>query len=109
MRRRVNPPAAGNDAAMALRSRPIAMRRTRVLGADRIDPGADIIEVESAPMPPVAQVGAVRTGAARRHLAGLNRYDRAQPASTGSGVAFLMLVMVLGVAVLLVLAATGSL
>jgi hypothetical protein len=80
------------------------MRRTRILGADRRTPGADL-----ATPPPVAQVGAVRTAAARRHLSGLNRRDRAQPASSGGGVLLLALLMIVGVAVVLALSATGSL
>jgi len=90
---------------MATRSR-TTMRRTRILGADRRTPGADLT---TAPAPPVAQVGAVQSDAARRHLARLNRRDRAQPASTGGGVLLLALLMVVGVAVVLALSATGNL
>jgi hypothetical protein len=84
------------------------MRRTRVLGADRQTPGADLATAHHT-MPPVAQVGAVQSDAARQHLRGLNRRDRAQPSSSGSGVLFLALLMIVGVSVALVLAATGTL
>jgi hypothetical protein len=89
---------------MPARSR--TARRTRILGADRQAPGADLRQTT---MPPVAQAGAVRTGAARRHLSGLNQHDRAQPASSGGGVLFLALLMVVGVIAALALAATGNL
>jgi hypothetical protein len=84
------------------------MRRTRILGADRMTPGADL-GAERSTLPPVAQAGAVRSGAARRHLGQLNRRDRAQPAGTGGGVLFLALLMILAVIAVLALAATGNL
>jgi len=93
---------------MVSRRRTTTMRRTRILGADRRTPGADL-PAEGATMPPVAQAGAVQSDAARRHLSRLNRRDRAQPSSAGGGMILLVLLMVVGVAVALVLTATGNL
>jgi hypothetical protein len=102
----VNDARGGEHGGMPARSRTVT-RRTRILGADRQAPGADLST--QAAMPPVAQTGAVRSGAARRHLAGLNAHDRAQPTSSGGGLLFLALLMVVGVIVVLALAGTGNL
>jgi hypothetical protein len=85
------------------------MRRTRILGADRRAPGADLEGAGPPQMPPIAQPAAVRTDAARRHLGRLNSRDRAQPAGSGGGVLFLALLMVLAVIAVLALAATDNL
>ena len=84
----------------------MASRRSRIYGFHRRTPGSD---VAAAGMPPVAQEGAVTTNAARRHLSNLNAHDRAQPASGGGGIAFLVLLLVVGAIVALALAATGNL
>jgi hypothetical protein len=93
---------------MATRRRTTSMRRTRILGADRRTPGDDLGPQHST-LPPVAQPGAVRSGAARRHLSRLNSHDRAQPAGSGGGVLFLALLMIFAVIAVLALAATGNL
>jgi hypothetical protein len=93
---------------MATRRRTTTMRRTRILGADRRTPGADL-GAPGPTMPPVAQAGAVQSDAVRRHLGRLNRRDRAQPASGGGGVVFLVLLMIVAVIVVMVLAGTGNL
>jgi hypothetical protein len=93
---------------MATRRRTTTMRRTRILGADRRTPGADL-GAERSTMPPVAQPGALQSGAARRHLSRLNSRDRAQPASSGGGNVFLALLMIIAVIAVVVLAGTGNL
>jgi hypothetical protein len=105
---RVDRARRGNQATMATRRRTTSMRRTRILGADRRTPGADL-GPERSTLPPVAQTGALRSGAARRHLSQLSSRDRAQPAGTGGGVVFLALLMILAVIAVLALAATGNL